>query len=461
MADIKKLYKQLKKYDKEDRIDFDESSGKLEVYGDYITVAAIENDSVMEFNINYEEDEYTFMEDGELDAFGLLAGVLDGSISPEISAENDKLLLLERKGKTKIDRKITGASILVKVLGAIFLLLCCVIVAVLVISRMKGERPGSGITALLAIVSCILAVIGVILIWKGIKMTELILTAYTFTRVDSIPDDATIKRILQAVCEKTRTDAIEIKLDCDRIPTLFSSKIGGVPYWDLSKPYPTSGNGDKMVMLAQFNLSELPKNDKLPQKGMLQFFVAPDPSYGRYFDGSNDGHKVVYHSEIDEDLTEKQVWDLGISTSLETKCFPVSGEFAVNFDVIRVFMSPEDVRINAVIKDAANRMGIYSETYEALDLFSEEQIEMLKEHGICHGMFGYPCFIQWDPRGDTEAKKYDVLLFQLSSEWNDTDSELYPGRKIMWGDAGVCQFFINQYALSRLDFSDVLYNWEC
>ena len=86
---------------------------------------------------------------------------------------------------------------------------------------------------------------------------------------------------------------------------------------------------------------------------------------------------------------------------------------------------------------------------------------MLKEHGICHGMFGYPCFIQWDPRGDTEAKKYDVLLFQLSSEWNDTDSEVYPGRKIMWGDAGVCQFFINQYALSRLDFSDVLYNWEC
>lgn len=456
MEDIRKLYKQLKRYDNEDRIDFNEKSGKIEVVGDYISAAASANDQVMEVTINYEEDVYTFMEDSGIDTFGILAGVLDGSIVPEISEENDKLLLLKRNGKSRITRKVTGASAAAMAVGVLCLILSIILIAVMVTSHLKG-----GLTALSAIASIILIFSGIILIWNSLKMSEIKLDTYTFTRVDSLPDDTTIKRIFQAVCEKTRTDAIEIKLDRDRIPTLFSSKIGGVPYWDTSKPYPTSGSGEKMVMLAQFNLSELPKNDHLPESGMLQFFVAPDQSYGLYFDGSNDGHKVVYHSRIDESLNEEKVWDLGISTSLETVCFPVSGEFAVNFDVVRVFMSPEDVRIDDVIKDAANRMGIYSETYEASALFSEEQIEMLKEHGVSHGMFGYPCFIQWDPRGNDEAKKYDVLLFQLSSEWQNTDSEIYPGRKIMWGDAGVCQFFINDYALSKLDFSDILYSWEC
>lgn len=456
MADLKKIYKQLKRYDNEDRTDYNENQGKLEVFGDYISASAVQNGQVTEIYVNYEEDDYTLMEDGEHDIFSIMAGILDGSMTAGISEENDKLLQLKRSGKVRIRRKVTGGSAAAMLTGVILLLLCVVMIAVFSAAAAKG-----GPTALFAVISGISLIGGIILIWQSIRMSEMTFDEYTFTRVDRIPENDTIKRIFQAVCEKTRTDAIEIKLDLERIPTMFSSKIGGVPYWDLSKPYPTDGNGGKMVMLAQFNLAELPENNKLPNKGMLQFFIAPDQSYGRYFDGSNDGHKVVYHSDIDESLTEEQVWKLGISTSLENECFPVSGEFAVDFEVIRVYMTPEDVRINEVIKDASNRMGIYSETYNAIDLFSEEQMGLLKDSGICHGMFGYPCFIQWDPRGETEAKKYDVLLFQLGSEWKNTDSEIYPGRKIMWGDAGVCQFFINQYALSKLDFSDVLYNWEC
>ena len=327
--------------------------------------------------------------------------------------------------------------------------------------KIDGDKISGGHIALFSFVDIILIFCGILLVCKSIRATEIKFTQYLFSRVDRMPDEATIKRIFQAVCEKTRTDALKIKLDTERVPGLTESKIGGVPYWDMTKPYPVNDSGEKMIMLAQFNLSELPENDKLPRKGMLQFFVLPDASYGRYFDGSNDGHKVIYHSTVDESLTEEQVWSLGISTSLEAECLTVSGEFALNFEKIRVFMSPEDGRINDVVQDAANRMGIYSETYDALTLFSEEQIEGLKKQGIIHGLFGYPCFIQWDPREKKESEKYDVLLFQLGSEWRDTNSELYPGRKIMWGDEGICQFFINSFALSRLDFSDVLYNWEC
>ena len=53
-----------------------------------------------------------------------------------------------------------------------------------------------------------------------------------------------------------------------------------------------------------------------------------------------------------------------------------------------------------------------------------------------------------------EDKEPYVLLLQLDSEDNN---EI----EILWGDSGICNFFINQSALSQLDFSDVFYNWDC
>ena len=32
---------------------------------------------------------------------------------------------------------------------------------------------------------------------------------------------------------------------------------------------------------------------------------------------------------------------------------------------------------------------------------------------------------------------------------------------VMWGDSGVGNFFINAEDLKRLDFSNVVYNWDC
>ncbi|MFR6587725.1 MAG: DUF1963 domain-containing protein [Ruminococcus sp.] len=33
--------------------------------------------------------------------------------------------------------------------------------------------------------------------------------------------------------------------------------------------------------------------------------------------------------------------------------------------------------------------------------------------------------------------------------------------EIMWGDSGICNFFIHSEALRNCDFSEVLYNWDC
>jgi len=67
----------------------------------------------------------------------------------------------------------------------------------------------------------------------------------------------------------------------------------------------------------------------------------------------------------------------------------------------------------------------------------------------------YPAFTQSDPRQQlpTEDKSY-ILLLQIDSENNNKID-------IMWGDTGIANFFIKRSALEKLDFSDVLYNWDC
>lgn len=73
-----------------------------------------------------------------------------------------------------------------------------------------------------------------------------------------------------------------------------------------------------------------------------------------------------------------------------------------------------------------------------------------------HQLGGYPYFTQEDPRNGTEYEDLDVLLFQL-----DTDGGKEVGDLVMWGDSGVCNFFISREALKRRDFSRVCYNWDC
>ena len=68
---------------------------------------------------------------------------------------------------------------------------------------------------------------------------------------------------------------------------------------------------------------------------------------------------------------------------------------------------------------------------------------------------GYPYFAQSDPREYDGLDVYDTLLLQIDS------MDDYENGYIMWGDCGVCNFFINKDKLKNLDFSDVLYNWDC
>ncbi|MGK7918678.1 MAG: DUF1963 domain-containing protein [Trichodesmium sp.] len=75
--------------------------------------------------------------------------------------------------------------------------------------------------------------------------------------------------------------------------------------------------------------------------------------------------------------------------------------------------------------------------------------------GYQHQLGGYPNFTQEDPRFNPEYEDY-ILLLQIVSDYGS-----YGENDICWGDAGIGNFFIKPSQLKALDFSQVLYNWDC
>ena len=64
---------------------------------------------------------------------------------------------------------------------------------------------------------------------------------------------------------------------------------------------------------------------------------------------------------------------------------------------------------------------------------------------------GWATFTQEDPR-DSDSKL--ELLFQLDWERDN-------GVEVMFGDAGVVNFFITREDLTQRNFHNAAYNWDC
>lgn len=242
---------------------------------------------------------------------------------------------------------------------------------------------------------------------------------YTYTNPD-------YHEVNEKVDEKVKKPAppkevIRIKVHPSDSIALTDSKFGGYPYWPGDMEYPVNEAGQKLILLAQINLKDV-ENPLLPREGLLQFFVSCDDIYGL---DEKLGSRVVYHRDIDSLVTEDSVKALGIKAASDLdpekdEYFPFDGCYGIRF---------ED--------------GI---DYE----LSEDEDD--DEHTTSGSkLLGYPFFTQYDPR---EEGEYENLLFQMDSTFGE-------GYEIMWGDAGICNFFINEEDLKKLNFDDVLYNWDC
>ena len=251
--------------------------------------------------------------------------------------------------------------------------------------------------------------------------------------------------------ERTVKPYIAIKTD-KRKTSLWESKFAGHPYLPKTMEHPKDAEGNFMLLLVQLNFGELPPLEPMPKQGILQFFIpADDDVMGIDFDNMTNqaNFRIVYHKTVEKDES-LLVTDFSYLNGLDAEYFPVPNEMGLTFSICHEPVSVADFRMDGMLGEDVDLSVMITQGEEEKELF-----EVYEETfaGDGHKIGGYPFFTQTDPRDeDDEYEEYEVLLFQMDS---DTEAD------IMWGDMGVANFFIKEKDLRNLDFSDVLYNWDC
>ncbi|MEG4519849.1 MULTISPECIES: YwqG family protein [unclassified Microcoleus] len=254
--------------------------------------------------------------------------------------------------------------------------------------------------------------------------------------------------------EATIKPYIEIQTQNNDDVNWWQSKFGGLPYLPKGFEYPKTSDGKYLFLLAQLNFDEIPPLDGFPDRGIWQFYIADDDLYGLDLGTSadvdnptaEDRFKIIYFPQPDFQV-ENIITNYDFLPELEN--FPVHGCCSLQFTKKYAPISTNDYQFMELLGEEINELFMNHE-------IEDEYREISNSFG--HKIGGYPYFTQDDVRkynsNSDQKQKPDILLFQMDTDCNETVD-------IMWGDSGVGNFFIDESALRELDFSKVLYNWDC
>jgi uncharacterized protein YwqG len=284
---------------------------------------------------------------------------------------------------------------------------------------------------------------------KLLAFNKVILSIFTISNVLA-------KKDLSSMSAQKEIDVIIGKLQSHELDTVkiqpipkapthpWSSKFGGKAYWPKGAEYPTSKEGEPLYLLSQINFEDMPNLTGYPVSGILQFFIADDGNHGLDFDTPLDdiikkpnGYRVVYHPEFFSEVEE----DLPVASN--NTDLPLSDEFSLIFTLTKEIPSPSDYRFEQIAGDISDLDD------KVADYFFDGEATNGSKVG------GYAFFTQSDPREYEKTDENWLLLFQMDTDDSDDDF------KIMWGDSGVCNFFIRPEQLAKCDFSAVWYTWDC
>ena len=262
--------------------------------------------------------------------------------------------------------------------------------------------------------------------------------------------------------EATVKPYVEIETHLTRNVSLWQSKFAGFPYLPKNFDYPKTPEGDYLYLLAQINFAEVPHLEGFPETGILQFYLARTASYGLDFDNPTNqtGFRVLYFPNpyLNEDnlVTNfdflPRLWHRG-QDDIPFYVFPSYSPhrndcFVLSFKLKSAPISDCDYRFEELIGT------------EIWEVFEENNYVIWEEYHdkfvVGHKIGGYPYFIQDDPRKFLTEEEPYILLLQI-----DSDGSAFEKIFIEWGDVGICNFWIKQSDLKNLDFSKVLYNWDC
>lgn len=250
--------------------------------------------------------------------------------------------------------------------------------------------------------------------------------------------------------------------------SLEESKFGGFPFVPLGGAIPTNAEGNQLALLAQINCAQLPENNMYPSDGWLQVWCLEDEMYGFCSDTiqPETNQKVLYiPAGTQGEPLERVVAMYQPYTNEECPLWFVDDQGAIwgmrlSFTHGQQGITYSDGRFRDLFLDRWNKRYPEQAVENFYDLPDEIFENMVDSHDgpdCAHQLGGYPYFTQYDPRYEfdsAELAKYTEVLFQIDSQF---DSKW----DLCWGDAGVRNFFISREDLEALDFSDLLYNFDC
>lgn len=250
--------------------------------------------------------------------------------------------------------------------------------------------------------------------------------------------------------------------------SLEESKFGGFPFVPLGGAIPTNAEGSQLALLAQINCAQLPENNMYPSDGWLQVWCLEDEMYGFCSDTiqPETNQKVLYiPAGTQGEPLERVVAMYQPYGNEECPLWFVDEQGAIwgmrlSFTHGQQGITYSDGRFRDLFLDRWNKHYPEQAVENFYDLPDEIFENMVDSHDgpdCAHQLGGYPYFTQYDPRYEfdsAELAKYTEVLFQIDSQF-DTKWDL------CWGDAGVRNFFISREYLEALDFSDLLYNFDC
>lgn len=263
-------------------------------------------------------------------------------------------------------------------------------------------------------------------------------------------------------------EVIYIKAEKADDLSLEESKFGGFPFVPLGGAIPTNAEGSQLALLAQINCAQLPENNMYPSDGWLQIWCLEDEMYGFCSDTiqPETNQKVLYiPAGTQGEPLERVEAMYQPYTNEECPLWFVDEQGAIwgmrlSFTHGQQGITYSDGRFRDLFLDRWNKR--YPEQavenfYDLPDEIFENVVDIHDGPDCAHQLGGYPYFTQYDPRYEfdsAELAKYTEVLFQIDSQF-DTKWDL------CWGDAGVRNLFISRENLEALDFSDLLYNFDC
>lgn len=263
-------------------------------------------------------------------------------------------------------------------------------------------------------------------------------------------------------------EVIYIKAEKADDLSLEESKFGGFPFVPLGGAIPTNAEGSQLALLAQINCAQLPENNMYPSDGWLQIWCLEDEMYGFWSDTiqPETNQKVLYiPAGTQGEPLERVVAMYQPYVSEDCPVWFINEQGAIwgmrlSFTHGQQGITYSDGRFRDLFLDRWNKR--YPEQavenfYDLPDEIFENVVDIHDGSDCAHQLGGYPYFTQYDPRYErdsTELTKYTEVLFQIDSQF-DTEWDM------CWGDAGVRNFFISREDLEALDFSDLLYNFDC